>query len=391
MLDLRKDSILLCTEKSIKNNFLIIKNVNLNTQSYEFKILQEEKNDKLLQPKLDYDGDSLILKYDISNKVSLDDYIKSNKLKSNDLRTIIKSINIMLNEIENYLVSENSILLDTKSIYIDKRKGRCNLTFVPIPDYKSDFSFELSKLLIRLMRYVDVNDKDTLALAYGLFIRSSKDNFTINDLMELCGESEDSEDNNISMEEEFDCLYDGKILEENEFNNNYMNIDENLSLLNAEYLYDNENKKNKTNNQVYNDYNYPMNTGMNINNDFSLHQDSNVDDEDSIDDIRIESKAKRMILDYFDDNEPNDNDKKINQVSRKKKMQSINRQKLAIDSYMLKKITMILLFVMPIVVSLLIGGIEFFYNNFIKILFYELFLILFTIVNTLLNKFIRPR
>ena len=133
MIELKKDAIILYTEKSIKNNFLIIKNVSLNIQSYEFRILQEEKNDKLLQPKLDYEGEAMVLKYDISNKVSLDDYIKSNKLKSNDLKTIIKSINSMLNEIENYLVSENSIIHDTKSIYIDKRKGKCNLTFVPVP------------------------------------------------------------------------------------------------------------------------------------------------------------------------------------------------------------------------------------------------------------------
>ena len=49
MIDIKKESILLYTEKSIKNNFLIVKNVKINAQSYEFKILQEEKNGYLLQ------------------------------------------------------------------------------------------------------------------------------------------------------------------------------------------------------------------------------------------------------------------------------------------------------------------------------------------------------
>ena len=394
MLDLKKDSILLCTEKSIKNNFLVIKNVNINVQSYEFKILQEEKNKSLLQPKLDYEGESMILKYDISNKISLDDYIKSNKLKCNDLKTIVKAINNMLNEIEIYLVSENSILLDTKSIYIDKRRGRCNLSFVPVPDYKSDFSFELSKLLIRLMRFVDVNDKETLALAYGLFIKSSKDNFTINDLMELCVDIDEGDSNDIGLEEEFNCLYDGKIIEENEFSNNYNAIDENLSILNSEDLYENDYRKNKVSNIKENDYNYPMNTGVNISNEISnIDEMDNENDEDTLlDDIKIESKAKRMILDYFDDeDEKTNNDRHIVQVSRKKKRLATNRQRLAIDTNMVKKIAMIMLFVVPIVASLLLGGIEFFYNNFTMILFFEVFIVLFMVANSILNRFIRPR
>ena len=49
-----------------------------------------------------------------------------------------------------------------------------------------DFSFELSKFLIKSLRYTDVNDKKGLELAYKLFVKSSKDNYTINDLMKVC-------------------------------------------------------------------------------------------------------------------------------------------------------------------------------------------------------------
>lgn len=390
MIDLKKDSILLYTEKSIKNNFLIIKNVNINSQSYEFKILQEEKNSNLLQPKLDYEGDSMILKYDISNKVSLDDYIKSNKLKCNDLKTIIRAINNMLNEIEIYLLSENSILLDTKSIYIDKMKGRCNLTFVPVPDYKSDFSFELSKLLIRLMRYVDVNDKETLALAYGLFIKSSKENFTINDLLELCDDIDDNDSSELALEEEFNCLYDGKIIEENEFDNYYSNIDENLSILNSNDMYKDLSKREKNDIKATSNYNYPMNTGVNACKEEAYNLDEEDEEETLQKGIKIENKTKRMVLDYFDDDTV-DNENISKKVSRKKQRIAVNRQRLAIDSDMVKKIAIIMLFVVPIVASLLIGGIQFFYNSFSKILFFEVFLVLFMIVNTLINKFVRPR
>ena len=378
MLELTKDAIILYTEKSIKNNFLIIKNVNINSQSYEFKILQEEKNDKLLQPKLDYEGESMVLKYDISNKISLDDYIKSNKLKSNDLKTIIKSINTMLNEIENYLISENSIILDTKSIYIDKRKGKCNLTFVPVPDYHSDFSFELSKLLIRLMRYVDVNDKETLALAYGLFIKSSKDNFTINDLMELCSDIEDDNNDDISLSQDFESLYDGKLIEENEYNNYYKDVDENINILNSEYIYSNDNQL------------------INNKNDIDDESDVDLDEESLQNGIKIEEKTKKMLLDYFDeDNDEADDGVKENfnkqAVSIKKRSLTRNRQKLIIDSSIIKKIVITLISVLPIVLSLVVGGISFFYNNIGKILFFEIFVLMFVFLNSVLNMFMKPK
>lgn len=386
MIELKKDAIILYTEKSIKNNFLIIKNVNLNIQSYEFRILQEEKNEKLLQPKLDYEAEAMVLKYDISNKISLDDYIKSNKLKSNDLKIIIKSINCMLNEIENYLVSENSIILDTKSIFIDKRKGKCNITFVPVPDYNSDFSFEFSKLLIRLMRYVDVNDKESLALAYGLFIKSSKDNYTINDLMELCDDIDDDDNDDLLLNKDFESLYDGKIIEENEYNNYYNDVNENMGLLNSEYLYADNDKQ-------YN--NQPNKQMVNIKTNESKDENNEIDDLDSEDElltqgIKMEEKTKRMLLDYFDDdNQDIDIKKKVivnKKIPIKKRRMAANRQKLVIDSHIIKKIVVIILCFLPIVFSLIFGEIEFFYRNIVKIMFFEIFILMFMLLNKVLNK-----
>lgn len=401
MIDIKKESILLYTEKSIKNNFLIVKNVKINAQSYEFKILQEEKNGYLLQPKLDYEEENEILKYDISNKISLDDYIKSNKLKSNDLRIIIKAINNMLNVIENYLISENSILLDTKSIYIDKINGKCYFSFVPIPDYKSDFSYELSKLLIRLMRYVDVNDKEALSLAYGLFIKSSKDNFTINDLLELCGELDVEDENEMNViAEDFESLYDGKIREENEYNNYYDLINENLkygynnSDISSKHINtkrDNNLDTIKMNNEIEkDDSNYNVHT--------EEHKDD--DDYDIKDSIKMNNKTKAVLLDYFDEDDEeeaadldeNVNDKlcktksiiNSNLFNKRRKIKR-NRQRLSIDSNILKKIIFVFVLVLPIVFCLVFGGLQFFYENIVKILFLECFVLLFILFNNVLN------
>ena len=173
-------------EKSIKNTSLHIKNVKLNSESYEFKILSEESIENILKFQIMFDGENRVLKYDVSNTLSLEEYLKVNKLRKKDVCDILIAIDDILMSVENYLVSENSVVLDLKAIRMAKlRNNRIKYKFITIPNYNSDFSYELSKFLIRILRFIDVEDREALSLAYSLFVRSSKDNYTMNDLMEL--------------------------------------------------------------------------------------------------------------------------------------------------------------------------------------------------------------
>lgn len=173
-------------EKSIKNTLLYIKNINVNTESYEAKILSEDSIENMIKYQLAYEGENRVLKYDVSNTIGLDEYLKFKKLTKKDLCRILFAIDEILLSIENYLLSENSLVLDMKLVRVSKKKNdNISFKFIAIPNYNSCFSYELSKLLIKLLRYVDVEDKEALTLSYGLFVRSSKDNYTMNDLMEL--------------------------------------------------------------------------------------------------------------------------------------------------------------------------------------------------------------
>ena len=172
-------------EKNIKNTSLYIKNIRLNAESYEAKILTEENIENVIKYQIVYEGESRLLKYDVSNTISFEEYLKTNRLRKKDVCDILLAIDDILFSIENYLISENSILLDLKAIRIVKNRNRIRYRFITIPNLNYDFSYELSKFLIRILRFVDVEDKDALSLAYSLFVKSSKDNYTMNDLMEI--------------------------------------------------------------------------------------------------------------------------------------------------------------------------------------------------------------
>ena len=191
-MEVLRNSLVISEEKSIKNTLLYIKNVNINTESYESKILSEENIENIIKFQVLYDGDKRILKYDVSNTISLDEYLKTKKLNKKDLCKIVSAVDEILLSVENYLLSENSIALDLRLVRVMKKSnGSIGFKFIAIPNYHSDFSYELSKFLIRLLRHVDVDDKDALSLAYALFVRSSKDNYTMNDLMELIDKTYD--------------------------------------------------------------------------------------------------------------------------------------------------------------------------------------------------------
>lgn len=342
---LLNDNLSIDIDKSIKNTYLILRNIKINQSSYEFKILQEENIDSILRPELFYEGSEQVLKYNISDKVSLNDYLINNKLKKRDLKYIIKTIDNMLSSIENYLLSENSILLDTRTIMIGKEDKKNKIKFIVIPNYNSDFSYELSKLLIRLLRHIDVNDKEALNLAYALFVKSSKDNFTINDLLELCEEDKDSFDEE-TIENTNELIYYSDIENETKDEIDYNIIDSICA---------------KQSNEV------ETNTNANPNNDSGI----NVDDE-------VTKMLNDDIFDDFDDK------KEIKQKPINKKSSKNVKGLVNAVLPLLKMAVPIFILIGPIFLYFKLGKAGFL-NNIKLVVAYEVVVMMILLINIIFD------
>lgn len=182
---IKNENIVIKEEKNIKDTKLILKNVNVDTDTYEAKILMEENIENIYKFQIVYDSECRSVVYDVTDTISFEEYLKNNRLCKDDICELIISIDEILTSLENYLVSENSVALDLRLIRVVKNDDELKFKYVAIPNYCADFSYELSKLLIRVLRYIDVADKEALNIAYGLFVRSSKENYTMNDLLSL--------------------------------------------------------------------------------------------------------------------------------------------------------------------------------------------------------------
>lgn len=110
---------------------------------------------------------------------TLNEYIKEYRgLKKVDIKNLLNGVKDARG------ISEN-INFDFDHIGFDRDIGR---TSFETTSENKDFHFELSKFLIRLLRHIDVDDKDALTLGYRLFVRSSKDNYKLEDLLTIINE-----------------------------------------------------------------------------------------------------------------------------------------------------------------------------------------------------------
>ena len=107
---------------------------------------------------------------------TLTETLKERRLKIDDIKNLVKAVKDALSMSENLDLNFDNIGFDD-----DLR-----LTTINSSKEKMDISYEISKFLIKVLRFIDVNDKEALNLGYNLFVRSSKENYTINDLMEVC-------------------------------------------------------------------------------------------------------------------------------------------------------------------------------------------------------------
>lgn len=161
----------------------IIKNLGSNYDCKAFAIIQKNQEWSLKE----LEENSIQYVFDGTIPLVNSDYVINNywcekhKLKSEDIIKIITSINNLLHFLAYYFLNENNI--DILGTMIDIKTNK--LIFTYISNYNSDFSFDFSKFLLKLLRFTDINDKKALTLAYDLFLKSSKENYTIDEIMEV--------------------------------------------------------------------------------------------------------------------------------------------------------------------------------------------------------------
>lgn len=170
-------------KREMKHNYLIVEPDEGNKPGYEARMLLNNAVEGLLRFHIKYMDERQSYYYDITSMQPLGRILQNRFIDRGEICQLLIQLHVALRRMEEYLLSEDGLLLDPDYIYVEPEGFRTGLCLVP--GMAGSFPDHLSRLLQYLMKKVDHRDKECVVLAYGLYQESLKENFSVEDLMKL--------------------------------------------------------------------------------------------------------------------------------------------------------------------------------------------------------------
>ena len=202
-------------ERKHNESYMVLEG-ELNTASYEYKMIRDNEIHSLLDMTcFEIDGTKKI-SYKISRKENLSDYIESNDVTLDLLYRFVVNLQLALDEASRFLIDEEHFILDKETIFIEKAKDNCkvSLCYMPVNNgsvqqqFKGIMEYFISKLLTK--------NREESKKIYDAYNLCQKGDYTLSEIIEcLQAEGEEVPEiyvEKVSLDEEEDTkeLYDAE-------------------------------------------------------------------------------------------------------------------------------------------------------------------------------------
>lgn len=169
--------------REMKHNYMIIDPEEITWRSYERQMMESNVIEGLLRfQSRQSDGETQFY-YEITSRQPLERLLENRTISQEEIRKLVIGISNILDQIERFLLSESSILLKPPYIYIEPDSFRVWLCLVP--GLEQEFPEAYGMLLEYILGKVNHQDKDSVALAYGLYQETRKENYGMEDVLRL--------------------------------------------------------------------------------------------------------------------------------------------------------------------------------------------------------------
>lgn len=162
------------------NHNYMIMDASEHWDGYECRMLAGNQIEGLLPFRLRHGEAGPEFYYEITSKQPLSRVYEKRKVSGRDLRQILTALLAAVSRMQEYLLTEDQILLDPEYIYADP--DSLGLELCLLPGYSGDWPSALSLLLQFLLERADHGDRDGVILAYNLYQESLKENYGAADL-----------------------------------------------------------------------------------------------------------------------------------------------------------------------------------------------------------------
>ena len=135
--------------------------------SYMWKMISENEIPGLLSCECKKIDREILLYYDVTSRISLKEKYQREKITVKDLIDILKEILKILQNMEEYLLPEESLCLKTEYMYMDPQGG--NIKFCYIPEKRWETGDSIRKLIEEFLPKLDHEDKKGVLTVYEFY------------------------------------------------------------------------------------------------------------------------------------------------------------------------------------------------------------------------------
>lgn len=178
-------------ERIMGNDYMTIKGKHGEEQrNYQIRMITENRMKYFLDCSVKLIDNGLEYRYRISSMYSLKQVMEKRRFREQDIIQLIEGLIKAAEGLEEYLLSEDKILLDPCFIYVDTINennkygisAERDLYFCYYPEKEQSFTQSVKAFFPYILKKTDHEDKDAIILAYSLYQISLEDRITIDEL-----------------------------------------------------------------------------------------------------------------------------------------------------------------------------------------------------------------
>lgn len=151
--------------------------------SYQLRMLQENQINSLLEVRgYDMDGES-VYEYNVSGKTTLNYRYEKKKIDAKEMKRILEAVAGTVEELANYLLEPNSLLIDPEYIYVENG----TYFFCYVPGWEEDIGRAFHRLMDCFVQWTDYQDTVSVKLAFMLHKETMEPNYSLKKIQEMLG------------------------------------------------------------------------------------------------------------------------------------------------------------------------------------------------------------
>ena len=170
-------------KRDSNRNYLIFhESMGTDEDSYQLRMLTGNTMDRLLPCHVRRLNGELLLCYDVTSKQDLESFYEGRKLGGQELYRIFEGCAMILEEMGEYLLPQEQLLLDPAYIFLEAEKKRHY--FCCIPGYDRESGQQFRELMEYLLPKIDHKDATAVELGYGIYRKAMGERIPLEEIRE---------------------------------------------------------------------------------------------------------------------------------------------------------------------------------------------------------------